>query len=95
MTDTPSVQPFDAVRELAEDLTNVVGVARTLVESGRLIDLTGLTDQVGLLCATALDLQPDEGRRMRPKLIALSESFEALMRALQKAAPCSSARHPS
>jgi hypothetical protein len=95
MTDTPGVQPVDAVRTLAEDLTKVVLVAKSLVEAGHRIDLTGLTDQVGLLCATSLDLPTEEGRSIRPKLIALSGTFEALVRALQKAAPCSSAPHPS
>ena len=33
---------------------------------------TGLDHQVGLLCAKSLDLPPDEGRRVRPRLIALS-----------------------
>jgi hypothetical protein len=95
MTDTRSAQPIDAVRAFADELAKIVGVAKTLVEAGHMIDLTGLTDQVGLLCATSLDLPPEEGRRIRPRLIALSGSFEALVSALQKAAPCSSARHPS
>ena len=34
------------------------------------------------LCAKALDLPPDEGRRVRPRLIALSGSMEALSQAL-------------
>lgn len=95
MTDTLSAQPIDTVRALAEELTRIVGVARTLVESGRMIDLAGLNDQVGLLCAAALDLPADEGRRIRARLVALSGSFEALSRALQKAAPCSTARPQS
>lgn len=89
---------IDAVRALAEELTKIVGVARVLVESGRTIDLTGLDGQVGLLCAKSLDLPPDEGRRVRPRLIALSGSMEALSRAFaarQKAAPWSSASRPS
>jgi hypothetical protein len=60
-----------------------------LAEDGRTVDLTWLDDQVGLLCAQSLDLAPDDGRRVRPRLIALSASIEALSRALQKAAPWS------
>jgi hypothetical protein len=95
MTDVPSAQPIEAVRALAEELTGVVVVAKTLIESGRQIDLTGLNEQVGLLCAASLDLPPDEGRRIRPRLIALSGSLKTLSLALQKAAPCLSAQRPS
>ena len=53
-----------------------------------MIDLTGLERQVGLLCAQSLDLPPDEGRRVRPRLLALSGSMEVLSRALAaRAAP--------
>jgi hypothetical protein len=74
--------PIGAVRTLAEDLTGLIGVAQALVEAGRAIDLSGLDSQIGLLCAKTLDLPPDEGRRVRPRLIALSGSVEALSRAL-------------
>jgi hypothetical protein len=59
-----------------------IGIACALAESGRAIDLTGLDHQVGLLCAKSLDLPPDEGRCVRPRLIALSGAMEALSRAL-------------
>ena len=81
---------IDAVRALAEELTKMVGVARALVDAGRAIDLSGLDDQVGLLCAKSLDLPPDEGRRIRPRLIALSGSIEALSRTFTSHAPPSS-----
>jgi hypothetical protein len=74
--------PIDAVRALAEELTSIIGVAHALVDAGRAIDLAGLDSQVGLLCAKTLDLPPDDGRRARPRLIALSGSVEALSRAL-------------
>jgi hypothetical protein len=95
MIDTTRSQPSDAVRALTEELANVLDVAQSLVTHGRSIDLTGLNDRVGLLCAKALDLPPDEGRRVRPCLIALSGSMEALTRALQKAAQCSLPQPPS
>jgi len=72
----------DAVRALAEELTKLVALTRALVEAGREVDLTGFDSQVGLLCAKSLDLPPDEGRRIRPWLIVLSGSIEALSRAL-------------
>jgi hypothetical protein len=79
--------PIDAVRVFAEEVTKLVGVARALVEAGRDVDLAGLDSQVGLLCAKTLDLPPDEGRRVRPRLIALSGTVEALSRALSARAP--------
>jgi hypothetical protein len=91
MSQPETETPADAVRALAEELTKVVTLAKVFVNSGHKVDLTGLDDQVGLLCAKSLDLPPDEGRRLRPRLIALSGSMEALTRALvAKAAPCPS-----
>ena len=74
--------PIAAVRALATELTKTIGIACALAESGRAIDLTGLDHQVGLLCAKSLDLPPDEGRRVRPRLMVLSGAMEALSRAL-------------
>jgi hypothetical protein len=79
--------PIDAVRAFAEELTTMIGVARALIESGRNVDLSGFDSQVGLLCAKTLDLAPDEGRRVRPRLIALSGLVEALSRVLAAHAP--------
>ena len=90
---TPQDQ-IGIVRAFADELTRTVGVARALVEAGRVIDLVGLDGQIGLLCAKSLDLQPDEGRRMRPRLIVLAASVEALSNALQKAVPWPSAPPP-
>ena len=82
MTDPDPHDPIAAVRALAEGLMKTIGVARALAESGRAIDLTGLDREVGLLCARSLDLPPDEGRGVRPLLIALSGAMAALSRAL-------------
>ena len=79
--------PIVAVRSLVAELMKVVGIAHELVEAGRDIDLAGLDSRVGLLCAKTLDLPPDEGRHVRPRLIALSGSVEALSRALSARAP--------
>ncbi|HEY2615746.1 MAG TPA: hypothetical protein VGI78_00260 [Acetobacteraceae bacterium] len=74
--------PVAAVGALASELMQTVGLACALAESGRAIDLAGLDDRVGLLCAKSLDLPPDEGRRVRPRLIALSGAMLALSRAM-------------
>jgi hypothetical protein len=82
-----SAAAIDAVRALSEELTKIVGVARALVEAGRAIDLTGIDSQVGLLCAKSLDLPPGDGRRIRPRLIALFGSTEALAQVITSNAP--------
>lgn len=70
--------PLAWVRDYADSLSRTLGLARALVEAGRRIDLAGLDSQVGLLCARALDLDPEEGRRVRPDLIALRNEIDAL-----------------
>lgn len=77
----PMDTPADAVRAYAEQLTRLVDTARALVDSNREVDLTGLECEIGLLCAKSLDLPPEEGRRIRPRLIALFGSVVGLSRA--------------
>jgi len=79
--------PVIAVRLLADELLKIVKIAHELVEAGGAVELAGLDRRVGLLCAKSLDLPPDDGRRVRPRLIALSGSVEALSRALAARAP--------
>ena len=71
-----------AVHALAEELTKTIDLACALGECGRAIDLTGFDRQIGLLCAKSLDLPPDEGRCMRPRLVALCGAIDALSRLL-------------
>jgi hypothetical protein len=84
---SPAETPTAAVRTLAQELIRLVDVARVLVDSDRVVDLAGLDHQVGLLCAKTLDLPPDEGRRMRPRMIALLGSVEGLSRAFAAHGP--------
>jgi len=76
--------PLGAVRRFAADLANTIGLARRLVRRGVTVDLTGLEQQVGLLCAKTLDLAPEEGRRMRPDLIALNADVDQLASVLAR-----------
>lgn len=76
--------PIDAVHALADELAKTIGIARALVEGGRAIDLTGLDNRIGLLCAKSLDLPPDQGRAVRPRLIELSEAVATLARVLSE-----------
>ncbi len=42
---------------------------------------------IGLLCAKALDLAPDEGRVLRVALISLREELDQLSATLRNSAP--------
>jgi len=77
--------PLAELRAFADTVTQTLSVARGLVGAGHAVDLTGLEDQVGLLCAKALDLPPAEGRAMRTELIALLARLEALSVAMLSA----------
>ncbi len=88
MTEACSYDSLAAVRAMADELTETIGMARVLAASGRVVDLTGLDQQIGLLCAKSLDLPPHEGRDLRPNLIVLSVAMETLSRVLaDQAAP--------
>lgn len=86
MTRPPtSSAPLKELRSYADGVMQTLGVARGLVEAGRHVDLAGLEDQVGLLCAKALDLPPEDGRAVRADLFALLARVDALSVALLRA----------
>ena len=85
MRPTATSAPLLDLHAFAESVTRTLGVARGLVEAGRPIDLAGLEDQVGLLCAKALDLPPAEGRVMRSELVGVLARVETLSVALSRA----------
>ena len=72
-----------AVVTMSEELARTICVARVLIEHGRTIDLAGLDRGVGLLCAKALDLQPEAGRKIRPHLVMLLAEADSLNQALR------------
>ena len=60
-----------AVEGLAGQVAGALRLAGALAQGGRRLDLAGLDQMIGRLCAQALDLPPDQGRAMRPLLLAL------------------------
>lgn len=76
-----------AVSAMAEGLLQSFRLARALAGRGRPVELDGMQDSVGLLCAKALDLEPGEGRVLRVALIALREELDQLSATLRAAAP--------
>ena len=75
-TDSPS--PADRAVAAAEAVAGTLRMALLLAESRRRIDLAGLEEEVGRLCAAALDLPPEEGRAMRPLLLGVLAELDAL-----------------
>jgi hypothetical protein len=73
------------LRDLAVRLRRTIGVARALVISGRTLDLSGVEDGVGLLCAQALDLPAERGSAMAGLLRAVLADIDALAEALRGA----------
>ena len=59
-------------------LEGMLKVARGLVAAERPIDLAGLDQRVGRICAQALDLPPEAGRMLRPRLASLLAGIEDL-----------------
>ncbi len=75
------------VKALAEQARRTVSVARGLLDAGRRVDLAGLDRGVGLLCAKALDLPPNQGRITRGELIQLAADLDALEQAMRSSTP--------
>lgn len=83
----PSHDPAEAHRALVEQVQNTIAIARALVASGRPVELAGLDQAVGLLCAKTLDLPPDQGRAARPYLSTILNELDLLHATLQENAP--------
>ncbi|MBC7637882.1 MAG: hypothetical protein H7251_20035 [Acetobacteraceae bacterium] len=56
----------------------ILQIARLLLNAGRQVDIQGLDRVVGILCARALDLPPDQGRLVRPSLAILLIELDTL-----------------
>lgn len=69
-------------RSLAGGIATTIRLSRALVDTGRSVDLAGLDRVVGLLCAKALDLQPEQGRELVPELSAMLREIDGLTAAL-------------
>jgi hypothetical protein len=68
---------------LADRLTRTVSVARALIATGRTVDLRGLQDGVGLLCAKTLDLHHDDSRHLLPAILELVAQIDRLSLAVR------------
>jgi len=67
-----------AAEQDGEAVRALLRLARGIAASGRHVDLRGLDDMVGRLCARCLDLPPADGRRMALLLTELHVEINAL-----------------
>lgn len=83
--DTTSDFDSDAgAMELSAQVLRMVGVTQALVASRRYVDLQGLHDHVGLLCAKALDLSPARNGFLKLELKRLACALASLEDSLRE-----------
>ncbi len=76
--------PEADVLALSEQTARMVAVAHVLVASHRHVDIAGLQDQVGLLCAKALDLPPSKTGFLKLELKCLASRLDELTTRMRK-----------
>ena len=75
--------PETEILALSAQTARLVSVAQTLVNGQRYVDIDGLQEQVGLLCAKALDLPPSRTKLLRLELVQLASALDALNASLR------------
>jgi hypothetical protein len=76
--DAAPCSPSDRAAALAQAAIGTLRMARALAQSHRDIELAGLDQEIGRLCAASLDLPTEQGRAMRPLLIDVLAELDAL-----------------
>ena len=72
---------------LAARLSHTLALGRALLQGGRRVDLTGIDDGVGVLCAQALDLGHDDALVVVPALREVLAQLELLAASLKASSP--------
>lgn len=89
----PARRSEQRLTELAARISRTLGVARALADNGRQLDLSGMEDGVGALCAQTMDMAPGEAHCMLPILRDLLTQVDQLTASLTRPAdPQRSAR---
>ena len=78
--------PPERLVTLAERLIRTLAVGRALVVAGRTVDMSGIQDGIGVLCAKTLDLSQPQGRQMLPALYELTAQIDSLSQAMRRLA---------
>lgn len=82
--DGSDVREFQAFNAAACAVSDMLAVAHALLTADRRLDLAGLDDAVGALCAKALDMPREMGARARPMLIAVLARLDYLIAAARE-----------
>lgn len=80
MTNGPTPTPY--AETLHASVSATLHTARALLTSGRQIDLAGLDNMIGILCAQVLDLPIEDARSFREPLQAIGDLLDRLQECL-------------
>jgi|HigsolmetaAR203D_1030402.scaffolds.fasta_scaffold04308_3 hypothetical protein len=69
---------LDGLRRDLSDVCQAVVAARRTVESGGLVDLSGLEDRIADLCGSVQRLPKTSGRALQPELLGLVDELSQL-----------------
>ena len=83
----PVVNSTGRLITFSERLGRTLGLARALAQNDRRVDLSGIEDGIGLLCAQTMDLPREEGRAMLPYLFELLGQLDSLRSVLSAMPP--------
>ena len=78
--------PPENLVTLAERLIRTLAVGRAPIVAGRTVDMSGIQDGIGLLCAKTLDLSHRQGKQMLPALLELTAQIDSMSQALRRPA---------
>lgn len=73
-----------ALMEAIAATAGMLRLAEGIAAAGRPVDLAGLDDVLGRVCAQALDLPPALGAGLRPALAGLASDLDRLSLALRR-----------
>jgi hypothetical protein len=73
-----------ATLAFCDAIARTIAIARKMLDAGESVDLTGLDNGIGLLCAKTLDLPPAMGRALRPRLTAVLDALEDMFTAFNR-----------
>jgi len=79
---------YQTVLGMVQGFATTICIARSLAAGEREMDLSGLHEAAGILCARALDLRPEHGRQLVPRLQSVLEELDALHTILAPARSC-------
>jgi len=80
-------QAQEAVLGLVGEAQYLLSLIRAMITSGQRIRLAGLESAIGLLCAKALDLPPDQAAPVRAQLTLLLAELDRLTLAVRGEPP--------